>query len=197
MDGLGTLGLSVHCCTFSSKLGTHTQSTQARELVQNGVSPSLAGGEGRSWLWDGLHSYKLYCQLQYTVHITHIKHVSGQYSFIFPLFLTYRNSYSSYVSPPSHFPGSVSGACFVLLARLLSWKSPLCIRVQWFWNFFLKCNMLHVFLFGLKILRIVYKKVFLNTERFPSYLTFYLLKKVAPPLIRVKKNFFKIVHKGY
>jgi hypothetical protein len=47
--------------------------------------------------------------------------------------------------------------------------------------------MLHVFWFGLEILRLVYKKsVFWNFERFLSYLTFYLPKKVVPPLIRVE-----------
>ncbi len=44
------------------------------------------------------------------------------------------------------------------------------------------------FWFGLEILRLVYKKRFLYIERFLSYLTFYPLKKVATPLIRVEKN---------
>jgi hypothetical protein len=51
------------------------------------------------------------------------------------------------------------------------------------------------FWFGLEILRLVYNKAFIKIciERFLAYLTFYPLKKVAPPLI----NFFKIVRKGY
>jgi hypothetical protein len=40
------------------------------------------------------------------------------------------------------------------------------------------------FWFGLEILRLVIKKRFF--VRFLSYLTFYPLKKVAPPLIRVE-----------
>ncbi len=52
-------------------------------------------------------------------------------------------------------------------------------------------------LFGVEILRLVYKKKhFLNIERFLSYLTFYPLKKVAPPLMRVEKKFFKIGVQG-
>ncbi len=39
--------------------------------------------------------------------------------------------------------------------------------------------------------------MFNNIERFLSYYTFYPQEKVAPSLIRVEKNFFKIVHKGY
>jgi hypothetical protein len=45
--------------------------------------------------------------------------------------------------------------------------------------------------------RLVLKERFLNIERFLSYLTFYPPKNVAAPLIRVEKNFFKIVLKGY
>jgi hypothetical protein len=45
------------------------------------------------------------------------------------------------------------------------------------------------FWFGLEILRLVYKKVFF--ERFLSYLTFYPLKKVTPPFIRVEKKFLR------
>jgi hypothetical protein len=38
---------------------------------------------------------------------------------------------------------------------------------------------------------------FLNIVWFLSYLTFYPPKKVAPPLIRVEKNFFKIGPTSY
>jgi hypothetical protein len=51
--------------------------------------------------------------------------------------------------------------------------------------------MFHVFWFGLEILRLFIKSVFWNIERFLSYLTFYPLKKVAPPLIRVLKKFLR------
>ncbi len=34
-------------------------------------------------------------------------------------------------------------------------------------------------------------------ERFLSYLNFYPSEKVAPPFIRVEKNFFKIGRAGY
>jgi hypothetical protein len=45
------------------------------------------------------------------------------------------------------------------------------------------------FWFGLEILRIDYKKAFFkNIVRFLSYLTFYPPKKVALPLIRVKRE---------
>jgi EAL domain-containing protein (putative c-di-GMP-specific phosphodiesterase class I) len=49
------------------------------------------------------------------------------------------------------------------------------------------------FWFGL---RLVYKKKF-NVERFLTFLTFYPLKKVASPLIRVEKKFFKRICEGY
>jgi hypothetical protein len=48
------------------------------------------------------------------------------------------------------------------------------------------------FWFDLEVLRLVYKKtVFLNIERFLSYLTFYPQKQVAPPLMRVEKKFLR------
>ncbi len=52
--------------------------------------------------------------------------------------------------------------------------------------------------FGLEILRLVFKKAFFKILNvFLSYLTFNPPKKVALPLIRVEKKFFKIVRKGY
>jgi hypothetical protein len=54
------------------------------------------------------------------------------------------------------------------------------------------------FWFVLKILRLLYKKAFFfNIERFLSYLTFYPLKKVAMPLMRVEKKFLEIGRTGY
>jgi hypothetical protein len=53
------------------------------------------------------------------------------------------------------------------------------------------------FLFGLEILRLVYKKRFGNIEWSLWFLTFYPPKKVAPPLKRVEKNFFEIGLKGH
>jgi hypothetical protein len=47
------------------------------------------------------------------------------------------------------------------------------------------------FWFGLEILRLVYKKAFLEIEPFLSYLTFYPPKNVALPLIRVEKKFLR------
>ncbi len=81
------------------------------------------------------------------------------------------------------------------------WKSPpspthwgVCNRVQWF----SLITLLHViFWFGLEILTLVYKKAI-----FKILNGFYLIwpfnfKKIAPPLIRVEKKFFKIGRRGY
>jgi hypothetical protein len=76
----------------------------------------------------------------------------------------------------------------------------MCRRFQWFWQFFRNSIFFMCFWFGLEMLRLVYKKAFLKywtITYYWSYLTFYPPKKVAPPLIRVLKNFFKIGHTGY
>jgi len=51
-----------------------------------------------------------------------------------------------------------------------------------------------VFLFGIEIPRLVYKKTILKI--FLSYMTFQLAK-IAQPLIRVGKNFFETACIGY
>ncbi len=69
--------------------------------------------------------------------------------------------------------------------QILYLYMKLCIRVQWFWNFFYKFNMLNVFL----VWPWNPKTSFLKYWTVSIYLTFYPSKKVAPPPLKSWKKF--------
>ncbi len=103
-----------------------------------------------------------------------------------------------------------------LFSRLLS-RGPLCCalypyssnmgytswlystRVKWFLHFFLKFNMLHLFLVWSWNPKTSYKKCFLKYWTISIFLLLwvYHLKKVAPPPCKNWKKFFQIFRKGY
>ncbi len=63
------------------------------------------------------------------------------------------------------------------------------IRVQWFWTFLSKSHSVRWIWIAIKILRLVYKKLFQNFEQFLPNFTFYTPKK-GPSAPNKSQNFF-------
>ncbi len=86
----------------------------------------------------------------------------------------------------------------VYVAQILyKFQFQLQVRVQWFWHFFRNSICFMCFWFGLQILRLVYKKVFFEISNSFYLIWPFILRKIAPPLLRdEKKNSSKLGVRG-